>query len=159
MTATTPPAHDPRPSALPRSHAMPVAHRPVIVIVLLIASVLGACAPKPVTSALTEAQARALADGALQGFAAGDYARWSRDWSDAMKASIGESAFLAFREQATSAYGRFLSISDVQLAAGKDRGYVRWNVTTVFERGRLRFGFAFQADGTTVEGVFPEPLP
>jgi hypothetical protein len=61
-----------------------------------------AAAQGSVTSRLSLAQAAEIAENALQAYNAGDYAVWSRDWSDAMKAAIKERDFMAFREQTSS---------------------------------------------------------
>lgn len=121
-------------------------------------TVLIACGPAPVTSALTEQEARSLVEHALSGFDAGDYAAWSRDWSPAMKAAIGAETFLAFRSQLTDAVGRYQGLESLELVKGSTRGFVRWNAVAVFERGRVRFGFGFAERAALVQGVFPEVL-
>jgi hypothetical protein len=109
-------------------------------------------------SALSQAQATALAENAMQGFAAGDYTVWSRDWSPAMKGAIKEADFLTYRQQVMDTMGAYQSIESVTIAPSQNKGYVRWIVLTTFEKGRMEFALSFREDGALVEGVFPRPL-
>lgn len=109
-------------------------------------------------SALTPAEATALVENAIQGFAAGDYAAWSRDWSDAMKGAIPEDAFLAYRQQVIDGLGAYQSVESVALAPSDTAGYVRWVAVVNFAQGQMEFAFSFRQDGRLVEGVFPRQL-
>jgi hypothetical protein len=109
-------------------------------------------------SALDQEEATEMAENAMDGFHAGDYAKWSRDWSDAMKGAINEDAFLAFREQLITAKGEYQSIESVTIQSSPNEGYVRWSVVAQFENGQMRFNFTFPQDGRLIEGVFPEEL-
>jgi hypothetical protein len=60
-------------------------------------------------SALTQEEATALIDSALQAFNSGDYGTWSRDWDDAMKAAINDKTFQDYRGQVVAQYGQYLS--------------------------------------------------
>ena len=110
------------------------------------------------TSLLTEEQAAEMAENALQAFNDGNYAGWSRDWSDTMKGAIKEADFLAYRQQVKAALGEYQSIESITLTPGNNKGYVRWVVVTQFENGRMQFSFGFAEDGRLIEGVFPELL-
>ena len=78
------------------------------------------------------AAATTMATRALTGFNEGDYAAWSADWSDTMKAAIDEPAFLAAREQLMATLGKYVSLSDPQLGS-----YVPGDLPLDL-RGRLR---------------------
>jgi hypothetical protein len=109
-------------------------------------------------SALTELQFTEMAENALQGFADGDYAAWSRDWSSTMKGAIQEKDFLAYRQQVVDSVGAYQSIASIEKQQGMDEGYVRWSVVANFEKGQIRFNFGFKEDGTQIEGIFPEAV-
>jgi hypothetical protein len=117
-----------------------------------------ASSTEPVTSTLSEEQATGIAENALQAYNAGDYAAWSRDWSDTMKGAIKEANFLSFREQLMESHGRYQSIASMELMPGQNPGFVRWVAIANFERGQVRFGFGFPENGSQIEGVFPEPI-
>jgi hypothetical protein len=108
--------------------------------------------------ALTLEQATAIAENALAGFKDGNYTVWSRDWTDAMKGGIKEKDFLSFREQVIANFGEYQSIASIEKTQGQNKGYIRWSVIANFEKGQIRFDFAFKEDGKLIEGVFPEPL-
>ena len=109
-------------------------------------------------SVFTEAQAAELAENAMQGFATGDYAAWSRDWSEVMKGAISEDAFLTYRQEVITAMGTYQSIESVTIAPSTAEGYVRWVVVANFEKGQMEFAFSFRQDGKLVEGIFPRQL-
>lgn len=69
--------------------------RLLVVAGLVIASLsLAACSSSPdpattITPSVDEATATGMARNALDGFNAGDYAAWSRDWSDTLRGDAG----------------------------------------------------------------------
>ncbi len=134
--------------------------RLVVLALFLAFSTLAACAQSSaaVPSPVTEDQAIEMAERALEGFNAGDYAVWSGDWSPEMKAAIDETAFLSFREQAHALLGDYVEITGVTGAAGSDAGTFRWTFDVQFERGPYRMWFGFKEGSPLVEGVtFEEP--
>jgi hypothetical protein len=111
--------------------------------------------PTPATSpipSVEEAEATAMARNALDAFNAGDYAAWSRDWSDTLRAAINESAFLAFREQTVARLGKYVSIEDTTLTSVK-AGTHRWVFTVRFEQATATLSFGFVDGRTAIEGV------
>lgn len=115
-------------------------------------------ANQEMVSAFTQAEATELAENAMQGFASGDYATWSRDWSQTMKNGINEAAFLAYRQEVSKVMGAYQSIESVTMAPSTTAGYIRWVVVANFENGQMEFAFSFRQDGKLVEGVFPRQL-
>ncbi len=115
-------------------------------------------ADQAVRSKLTEAQATAIAENALQALNAGDYAAYSRDWSAAMKAGIKESDFRSWRQQVLSTDGKYQRIEQVKLLPGKTSGYVRWQFVCRFEKAQVSYTLGFTQAGEQVEGVFLEPV-
>jgi hypothetical protein len=131
----------------------------VLLIVAVLVSACGGSAPEgEATSVLSQEEAAAIVENAMQGLADGDYAAWSRDWSDTMKSAIPEKAFLDYRSQVTAQYGQFVSIESVTVEPGKKQGYVRWAAICNFENGRIKFNFSFENDGRLIEGVSPEAV-
>jgi hypothetical protein len=109
-------------------------------------------------SALTVEEATEMVENAMTGFAEGNYAAWSRDWTDAMKGAVKESDFLSYREQVIANYGVYQSIAGIEKQPGVNEGYVRWSAIANFEKGQIRFNFGFKEDGKLIEGVFPEAI-
>lgn len=131
----------------------------VLLIVAMLASACGGSAPEgEAVSILSQEEATAIVENAMQGLADGDYAAWSRDWSDTMKSAIPEKAFLDYRSQVTAQYGQFASIESVTVEPGKKQGYIRWAAICNFENGRIKFNFSFENDGRLIEGVLPEAV-
>jgi hypothetical protein len=130
----------------------------LIVAGLVIAGLsLAACSPSPEpaaspTPSVDEATATEMAQHALEALDAGDYRAWSRDWSETLKGAIGESAFLAFREQARAQLGAYVAIEDTLLTSVQP-GTHRWEFTVRFEKATATLSFGFIDGGTAIEGV------
>lgn len=124
------------------------------------AILLAACGgtSNPVGSPVSEEQAIEMADSALQALNAGDYAGWSRDWSETMKSAIDEQAFLAFREEARAQLGDYVAIESVTGAPGETSGFYRWTFQVQFEQADYGIWFGFREGSPLIEGVqFEEP--
>lgn len=114
-------------------------------------------AEQTVTSMLSQEQALEMGENALQAINSGDYAAWSRDWSDTMKKAINEKTFQTFRDATLRDYGRYQSIAEVRLAPGRTSGTTRWEFITHFEKGDLLFYLAFYENSVEVDGVNLSP--
>jgi hypothetical protein len=140
----------------------------LVSIMLFVIVVMAGCAPMnrqtvttsqgSIHSGLTEAQATEIAENAMKGFREGNYAVWSRDWTDTMKGAIKEEGFLSYREQVIANYGEYQSIASIEQIQSQTKGYVRWSIIANFEKGQIRFNFAFKEDGRLIEGIFPEAV-
>ena len=132
-----------------------------VLIVAVLASACGSASTVPqgeVVSALTQDEATSLIDSALQAINTGDYAAWSRDWADDMKAAIKDPDFQAYRQQVTSQYGQYLALESIEIQPGQNADRVRWVVIANFEKGRIKYSFSFLPDGRQVKGIFPEAV-
>jgi hypothetical protein len=125
---------------------------------------LCACSPAPpasggtLTSAVSEDEARAMAEEILTALNEGDYAAWSANWSQELKDAINEEAFLAFRDEALAQRGDFQDITDVTLEEGSEEGFVRWVLTAEHEDGPATLALGFETDGREITGIFWEPV-
>lgn len=131
-----------------------------LIAVAAVVIVLAACGATStsVGSPISEEDAVQMAENALEAFNGGDYAAWSRDWSETMKSAIDEEAFLSFREQFHAALGDYTAITDVTGAPGADSGTYRWTFDVQFERDDYRMWFGFKEGSRLIEGVsFEEP--
>jgi hypothetical protein len=134
--------------------------------VLLIAAVFVVACGAPASDApqgeavstLTQEQANTMIDNALQAFNTGDYAAWSRDWDNDMKAAIQDADFQAYREQVVTQYGQYVSIESLEILPGLNKGNVRWVAVANFEKGQIKFTFGFPNEGRQIKGVFPEAV-
>lgn len=133
----------------------------VVLVLAVLASACGSTGNTPqgeATSVLTQEEATSMIDSALQALNTGDYAAWSRDWDNDMKAAINDAAFQEYRSQVTAQYGKYVSLGPVEMQPGVQNGNVRWVAIADFEKGRIKFSFGFPADGRLVNGVFPEAV-
>lgn len=133
----------------------------IVLVVMVLASACGSAANSPQgepKSVLTQEEAASVIDSALQAINSGDYAAWSRDWDNDMKAAINDAAFQEYRSQVTAQYGKYVSLGSVEMQPGVQNGNVRWVAIADFEKGRIKFSFGFPADGRLVNGVFPEAV-
>lgn len=135
-----------------------------LLVILSVAAIVAACgstnsAPQgEAISVLTQEEATALIDSALQAFNSGDYAAWSRDWDDAMKAAINDKTFQDYRSQVVAQYGQYVSLESLEIQPGSERGNVRWVAIANFENGKIKFSFGFQNDRRQITGIFPEAV-
>lgn len=133
----------------------------VLLIVVVLASACGAAGGAPqgeAVSVLSQEEATKMIGSALQAFNTGDYAAWSRDWDDSMKAMIDEKSFQDYRSQVLAAYGQYVSLESVEIQPGANKGYVRWVAIANFEKGRIKFAFGFLNDGREITGVIPQAV-
>ena len=133
--------------------------------ILLIAAVLAsACASASTApqgeavSVLSQEEASALIDSALEALNTGDYAAWSRDWADDMKAAIQDKDFQSYRDQVVAQSGQYVAIESIEIQPGINADRVRWVAVADFEKGKIKYMFSFLPDGKQVKGVFPEAV-
>lgn len=139
--------------------------RLVPLFVLWILAVIAAACGSPANpserraeSVMSQEEASALIDSALQALNSGDYAAWSRDWADDMKAAIQDADFQNYRQQVIAGYGQYLALESIEIQPGTSAERVRWVVVANFEKGRIRYAFSFLPDGRQVKGIFPEAM-
>ena len=135
----------------------------VLFVLSFVAVIVGACgapasdaAQGEAISALSKQEATAMIDNALQAFNTGDYATWSRDWDNDMKAAIKDQQFQSYREQVVAQYGQYVALDSVEIQPGLQKGNVRWVAIANFEKGKIKFSFGFPNDGRLIKGIFPE---
>lgn len=136
-------------------------HLIILWIFTLIAAACGSPAnpsERTAESVLGQEEASALIDSALQALNSGDYAAWSRDWADDMKAAIQDADFQNYRQQVIAQYGQYLALESIEIQPGTSADRVRWVVVANFEKGRIRYAFSFLPDGRQVKGIFPEAV-
>lgn len=108
---------------------------------------------QPVTSKLTEAQARQMIASALQAYNANDHAGYVRDMDDAMKGVLTEAGFKQLYDSGMQQYGKFISISKIALVKAQTPGFIRWDTEMQFEKVKLKGEFAFKQDGDKIAGA------
>ena len=134
----------------------------VLLVVALLTTACGAPASNTpqgeAVSVLTQEEATAMIDSALQAFNTGDYATWSHDWDNDMKAAISEDDFLSYRDQVVAQYGEYVSLESLVMEPGIQKGNVRWVAIADFEKGKIKFAFGFANDGRLIKGIRPEDV-
>ena len=137
-----------------------------VLFVLLVVAVLAAACGAPASDApqgeavsvLTQEEATTMIDDALQAFNTGNYATWSHDWDNDMKAAIKEKDFQSYRDQVVAQYGQYVALESVEIQPGLQKGNVRWIAIADFEKGKIKFTFGFPNDGRLIKGIFPEEV-
>jgi hypothetical protein len=137
----------------------------VLFVLLVIVLISAACGPASANapqgkaeSVLTEEEASRLIEGALQALNTGDYAAWSQDWADDMKAAIKDADFQSYRQQVISQYGQYVALESIEIQPGINADRVRWVAIADFEKGKIKYTFSFLPDGRQVKGIFPEAV-
>jgi hypothetical protein len=109
-------------------------------------------------SVLSQEEASVLIDSALQALNTGDYAAWSKDWAEDMKAAIKDADFQEHRRQVVTQYGEYVAIESIEIQPGQNADRVRWVAVADFENGKIKYTFSFLPDGRQVKGIFPEAV-
>lgn len=137
----------------------------VLFVLSVVVLVSAACGSAPTNasqgkaeSVLTEDEASRLIDGALQALNTGNYAAWSQDWADDMKAAIKDPDFQSYRQQVISQYGQYIALESIEIQPGINADRVRWVAIADFEKGKIKYTFSFLPDGRQVKGIFPEAV-
>ena len=128
----------------------------VFLVSMLLVVVAGCGSSGPSGSAVSpvsEAEARTMAESMLAAFNEGDYAVWSRDWSQAMKDGIPEAAFRTFRDATLPESGKFVRIERLESKPGQNPGVTRWEATCTFEQGQWILSVAYREGSKAIEGV------
>jgi Protein of unknown function (DUF3887) len=116
----------------------------------------GAEVEAPVTAEVSLDEARAIAAEVLAAFNDGDYAAFSRRWSDSLRQQIPEPAFQAFRANALARYGKFVRFIDPRGVGAQHGAIVRYTFRCEFERGPLALNLGFPLDGDRLVAVYTE---
>ena len=134
-------------------------------VLLTVAVIAAACGSAPADapqgkaeSVLSQEEASSLIDSALKALNTGDYAVWSRDWANDMKAAIKDSDFQEYRSQVVAQYGQYVALESIEIEPGMQADRVRWVVVADFEKGKIKYTFSFLPDGKQVKGIFPEAV-
>jgi hypothetical protein len=133
----------------------------VLLLVAILASACGGAGTIPqgeAVSVLTQEEASTMIDSALQAINSGDYAAWSQDWADDMKAAIQDPDFQEYRQQVIAQYGQYIALESIKIEPGQNADRVRWVVVANFEKGKIKYSFSFLPDGRQVKGIFPEAV-
>lgn len=111
---------------------------------------LTACQAKP--AALSDAEVVELAGRLLTGLNEGDYAAFSRDFSDEMRAALPESQFGALRDMLQETSGNYLTCGEPTLS--NRSGYSIYRLICRFEKEEVVVTLTFKINGRQVEGLF-----
>jgi hypothetical protein len=137
----------------------------ILFVLLFVAMVSAACGSPSADvpqgkaeSVLSQEEASTLIDSALQALNTGDYAAWSKDWADDMRAAIKDPDFQDYRQQVVAQYGEYVAIESIEVQPGQSADRVRWVAVADFEKGRIKYTFSFLPDGRQVKGIFPEAV-
>jgi Protein of unknown function (DUF3887) len=137
----------------------------VLFVLSVVVLVSAACGSTPANvpqgtaeSVLNQQEASRLIDNALQALNTGDYAGWSQDWADDMKAAIKDSDFQSYRQQVMAQYGQYIALESIEIQPGLNADRVRWVAVAGFEKGKIKYTFSFLPEGRQVKGIFPEAV-
>jgi Protein of unknown function (DUF3887) len=117
------------------------------------------CGSQPSAPAVSRAEARSTADDMLNAYNSDDYEAASRDWSDELKNEIDRNTFESSRSQILAKKGRYVEITDVELAPEQPDSHVTWYaIRARFEKDDDGlFLVAFDAQSQKVTGAELEP--
>lgn len=114
---------------------------------------LSACsALQPQPSALSTEQVGQVVENILLAIDAGDYEKFSVDFSDTMKSALPEDKFLELREMLQTSSGKYASCAAPNLL--NNQGYAVYRFLCKFEKEDVTVTVTFKIDGDKVDGLF-----
>ena len=112
----------------------------------------GCAALQPKPASLSNEQAGQVADTVLKAIDAGDYAAFTKDFSDEMKKAFTETEYNKLRDLLAGATGRYQSIGEPTLSNNGD--YAVYSFPAQFEKEKVNVTLTFKIEGDKVEGLF-----
>lgn len=112
---------------------------------------ISACA-KPQPAGLTDAQVETVAENILQAINAGDYQKFTQEFSDAMISAFPESQFTQLRDLIQKASGNYISMSTPTLL--NQNGYAVYRIPCKYEKEDVMVTITFAVGGDKVDGLF-----
>lgn len=120
----------------------------VLVAVTMLVS--GCGSPKP--AALSDDQVTAVTENILTALDAGDYAAFTRDFSDTMIAAFPEDQFFLMKDALNTASGEYVSIGTPNIV--NKQGYAIYQFVCKYAIEDVVVTITFLIDGDKVEGLF-----
>ncbi len=125
----------------------------LLVLSLVLAISLSGCsAPQP--AGLSDQQLAALTENVLKSIDANDYAAFTRDFSDPMKAAFPQTGFDEIRSMLSDASGSFVSLGTPTLS--NNQGYVLYRFPAQYTDETVYVTLSFLIGGQQVEGLWFE---
>lgn len=117
------------------------------------------CSNEPSAPAVSETEARSMADDMLNAYNSDDYEAASLDWSDELKDEIDRSTFESSRDQILAEKGRYVEIIDAKLAPEQPDSHATWYAFRArFQKDDdVPFLVAFDVESQKVTGAGLEP--
>lgn len=123
-----------------------------ILSILVAMSLLVSGCGSPDPANLTDEQVTAITENILTAIDAGDYAAFSRDFSDEMLNAFPEDNFLQTKDMLASASGNYISI-DTPTISNK-QGYALYQFVCKYENEDVAVTVVFLVGGDKVDGLF-----
>lgn len=120
------------------------------ILVALSLLVSGCGSPDPAN--LTDEQVMAVTENILTAIDAGDYAAFTRDFSDEMLAAFPEDSFLQTKDMLASASGNYISIGAPTIS--NKQGYALYQFICKYEKEDIVVTVVFLVGGDKVDGLF-----
>jgi hypothetical protein len=117
------------------------------------------CGSEPSAPAVSATEARSTAVDILNAYNSDDYESASREWSDELKSEIDRGTFESSRSQILARKGRYVEITDVELAPEQPDAHTTWYaIRARFERDDdVPFLVGFDTESQKVSGAELDP--
>jgi hypothetical protein len=122
----------------------------ISILVAVTMLVSGCGSPKP--AGLTDEQVTAVTENILIALDAGDYAAFTRDFSDTMITAFPEDQFLLMKDALNTASGEYISIGTPNIV--NKQGYAIYQFVCKYAIEDVVVTVTFLIDGDKVEGLF-----
>ena len=128
---------------------------PAILLIAAIVTTLvltGCQAPNP--ASLSNDQVVQAVDNILKAINAGDFQRFTQDFSDSMASNFTEAQFTSLAELLKKASGNYVSCADTSPEISNSQGYAVYRLACKYELENVIVTVTFLEGGEKVEGLF-----
>jgi hypothetical protein len=125
-----------------------------LLIVMIVTTLLLASCQPPKPAAISNDQVVQVVENTLSAIDAGDYQKFTQDFSDEMKKVFSEEQFTSLTDLLQNASGNYVSCADSEPALSNNQGYAVYRLTCTYALESVIVTITFKVDGDKVEGLF-----
>jgi len=124
---------------------------PILSILVTLTLLVSGCGT-PDPAALSEDQVKAVTENILLAIDAGDYAAFTRDFSDEMVTAFPEAQFTQLAGMLHTASGNYVSVGELNLS--NKQGYALYRIICKYEKEDVVVTVVIEIGGDKVDGLF-----
>jgi len=125
-----------------------------LLIVMIVTTLLLASCQPPKPAVISNDQVVQVVENTLSAIDAGDYQKFTQDFSDEMKKVFSEEQFTSLTDLLQNASGNYVSCADSDPVLSNNQGYAIYRLTCTYALESVIVTITFKVDGDKIEGLF-----